>query len=207
MKTKILQDKDPECIAYAQKVIQEGGIVAFPTDTVYGIGASAFDNQAIQKLYDVKKRAERKAIPILIAESSDLNSLISHLPPQAKRLMDHYWPGPLTLVLPAKTSLPPALSPEPTVGIRIPDSRFARELLRATGPLAASSANLSGKSSAQTAKAVIKQFADQIELIIDGGETSGERASTVVNCTSTSMQILRPGPISADEIRAVWESS
>ncbi|MFO8036742.1 MAG: L-threonylcarbamoyladenylate synthase [Anaerolineales bacterium] len=207
MKTKILHDKDPECIAYAQKVVREGGIVAFPTDTVYGIGVSAFDNRAIQKLYAVKKRAERKAIPILIAETSHLHNLISTPPPQAKRLMEHYWPGPLTLVLPAKTTLPPALSPEPTVGIRIPDSRFTRELLRATGPLAATSANLSGKPSAQTPEDVITQFTDHIELIIDGGETPGERASTVVDCTSTSLRILRHGPISADEIRTVWGSS
>jgi L-threonylcarbamoyladenylate synthase len=206
MKTKILKTQDRDCIAYAQKVIQEGGIVAFPTDTVYGIGVSAFNDQAIRKLYDVKKRAVQKAIPILIAETSDLRKLVSDLPPQAERLMAHYWPGPLTIVLPALPNLPPALSPEPTVGVRIPASGFTRELLRATGPLAATSANLSGQESAQSAEDIIAQFANHIELILDGGETPGERASTVVDCTSASLRILRHGPIPADDIRATSTS-
>ncbi len=206
MKTKVMKTQDPESISCVQDAIRRGGIVAFPTDTVYGIGVSAFDNQAIEKLYEVKMRSEHKAIPVLIADTSDLEELISDLPPQAELLMDQFWPGPLTLILPSKTTLPPALSPEPTVGIRIPGSTFTRELLRETGPLAATSANLSGKSSAQTAEEVIEQFANQIELIIDGGETPGERASTVVDCTKDTLRILRPGPISPDVLRAVWES-
>ena len=205
MNTKIIQARNPETISTAQEIIQQGGVIAFPTDTVYGVGVSAFNNQAILKLYDLKKRSKKKAIPILIAEPSEINHLAALRSPECQRLMDRFWPGPLTLVLQGKDTLPPALSPESTVGIRIPASSFTRELLRATGPLAATSANISGKPSARTAADVIEQIAQGIDLIIDGGKTPSKGSSTVVDCTTERLHILRQGPIPADELKEIWE--
>lgn len=207
MKTRTISTDHPQAIPQAQEIIKDGGIVAFPTDTVYGIGVSALDNQAILRLFRVKRRSQEKAIPILAADFEDVGMLTRHLNPPTRKLMEAFWPGPLTLVLEGKEDLPPALSPDPTVGVRIPDHTLARELLRATGPLATSSANLSGMESAQTARAVMLQLEGQIELILDGGETPGEQASTVVDCTSEPPRVLRQGPISGQEIMNRWQDN
>lgn len=204
MKTKRLAVSHPQAITTAQEVIQKGGIAAFPTDTVYGIGASAFKNQAIQKLYQVKERSREKAIPILVGKMEDAVNLTQGLSDPVRRLMEAFWPGPLTLVLPGRADLPLPLSPDRTIGLRLPAHPFTEALLRATGPLATTSANISGEDSAQTADEVWKQLQDRIELILDGGKTPGEQPSTVIDCTRETPKILRPGPISHDQILSVW---
>ena len=188
-------------ITRALEILANGGIVAFPTDTVYGLGALAFNNAAIESIYTAKDRPIEKAIPVLIGDLSDLDKVgidISHM---ALRFAARFWPGPLTCVVPKKPAMPPAVSATPTVAVRIPNHSDALALLRAAGPMAVTSANISGQPSPSTAEEVFAQLNGRIELIIDGGKTPGGVPSTVVDCTSDEIKILREGPISLEEIK------
>lgn len=175
--------------------------MAFPTDTVYGLGAALADPQAIEKLFEVKERDSAKAIAVLVGRTSDVERKVGKLNALAARLADRFWPGPLTLVVPAVPGLPDLLSPTPTVGVRMPDHPVALKLLQASGPLAVTSANLSGKMDSRTALEVFEQLAGRIPLILDGGETPGGAPSTVVDCTGSEPVILRLGPISLDQLQ------
>ena len=203
MRTDILSAKDPETLLLALAVLQTGGLVAFPTDTVYGLGALAFHSAAVRRIYAAKDRPVEKAIPVLIADPADLEKVTLEVPSVAVRLASRFWPGPLTLVVEKHPDLPETVSAGSTVGVRVPDHPVARALLRAAGPMAVTSANLSGQPSPSTAQAVLAQLGGRIELILDGGETPGGISSTVVDCTGTQPRILRPGPVSKDEIWAV----
>lgn len=202
MKTKVIKTNHPQAISRAHKVIQKGGVIAFPTDTVYGVGSSAFNSQAVEKLYEIKKREREKAIPILLAERAGLDNLVSEIPLKAQILMDRFWPGPLTLILPKNPGLPTVLSPGSTVGVRIPANPFTRDLLKTTGPLATTSANISGLESSHTAADVMGQLGGKISLLLDGGQTPGKQGSTIVDCSKEKLHILRRGPILEDEILA-----
>lgn len=200
METKILSITDPYALAFAIDILSAGGLVAFPTDTVYGLGAFAFDANAVSSIYDVKGRGGEKAIPILIGDFEQLGQVSLGVNNMCQKLARRFWPGPLTVVVPRHTSIPEAVSPYPTVGVRIPDFEPTRELLRLTGPLAVSSANLSGQSSPSTARGVEAQLAGRIPLILDGGVTPGGTPSTVVDCTQGTPQVLREGPITLEQI-------
>lgn len=203
MKTKIIAIENPRSLPLALEILNRGGLVAFPTDTVYGVGGGAFSAQAIESIYAAKDRPREKPIPILLGEVNDIEQ-VSMLPdPLVWRLVERFWPGPLTVVLPAKPSLPSQLSPFPTVGVRVPDYEAVRALLRGSGPLAATSANISGQKSPQTAQEVLEQLGGRIALILDGGVTPGGEASTVLDCTSPTWKILRAGPLSQEEILSV----
>ena len=204
MNTEILSAQDPKTLNLALAVLQKGGLVAFPTDTVYGVGALAFDGIAVERIYAAKDRPFEKAIPVLIGDLVDLIKVSMALPVIATRLAMRYWPGALTLVVPKHLDLPEAVSATATVGIRVPDHPLARALLRAAGPMAVTSANISGKLSPCTAQEVFVQLGGRIALIIDGGTTPGGVPSTVVDCTGAEPHILREGPISKVEIQAVW---
>ena len=193
----------PNVFNKATAVVQAGGVVAFPTDTVYGIGVSAFDGKAINKIYDVKGRSHLKAIPILASDLKDLTQITPPLSPKVQRLINKFWPGALTLILPLLPGLPENLSPTPTVGLRIPDHDLVRDLLQKTGPLAATSANLSGEPSALTADEVLQQLEGRIDLILDGGPVPGGQASTVVDCINNEFIILREGPITDKDIKMI----
>jgi tRNA threonylcarbamoyl adenosine modification protein (Sua5/YciO/YrdC/YwlC family) len=183
--------------------VKAGGIIAFPTDTVYGIGVSAFQTTAIEKIYQVKGRSTLKAIPILLGDSDTSRQITPPLLPSVQKLVNEFWPGPLTLVLPLLTSLPDNLSPTPTIGLRVPDHEFTRSLLEATGPLATTSANLSGEPSALTADEVQSQLGTSVDLILDGGKSPGGMASTVLDCTTDQLSILREGPLSWNDIQSI----
>ena len=202
MKTTVLPANHSEALLSALKILRAGGLVAFPTDTVYGLGALAFDNTAIESIYKAKDRPIEKAIPILIGDLSDLDKIADDIPNMALRFASRFWPGPLTCILPKKQTLPPAVSSTATVAVRIPDHAGARSLLRAAGPMAATSANISGQSSPTTAQEVYDQLAGRIPLILDGGRTPGGAPSTLVDCTGEEPVILREGPISLDELLA-----
>jgi L-threonylcarbamoyladenylate synthase len=174
--------------------------VAFPTDTVYGVGALVSDAQAIARLYEVKGRGSEKAIPILLSDPAELDQVAFEVGEMARRLAARFWPGPLTLVVPKRPSLPEALSAQPTVGVRMPDHSVALALMRQTGPLAVTSANISGAASSVTAEEVLAQLGGRIPLILDGGRTPGGISSTVVDCTGLEPRILRVGPISLQDI-------
>lgn len=200
MKTRILPASQ---IQAALEILQTGGIVAFPTDTVYGVGALAFDNAAIESIYTAKDRPGEKAIPVLIGDLSDLEKVANSIPDMALRFAARFWPGPLTCIVQKKQTLPPAVSATSTVAVRIPDHPDARALLRAAGPMAVTSANISRQPSPSTAQEVYEQLNGRIPLILDGGKTPGGVPSTLVDCTGDEPVILREGPISLDELRSL----
>jgi len=205
MKTEIVH---PDEIRRGLEILQAGGLVAFPTDTVYGIGALAFDGKAVESIYLAKDRPVEKAIPILIGDADDLPKVTSSpLPEMAVRLASRFWPGPVTLVLPKLQTLPEAISATDTVAVRVPDHEVARALLRATGPMAVTSANISGGPNPTTAEEVLVQLGGRIPLIIDGGQTPGGIPSTLVDCTGETPKILREGPVAMDELLSALRSS
>jgi len=200
MRTEILSTADPQAVRRALEILHIGGLIAFPTDTVYGLAAELHSPQGILRLYEAKGRDESKAIPVLIGSVEQLVQVTDGLSGRASRLAARYWPGALTLVVPRRPDLPNELSELPTVGVRMPDHPFALELLRASGPLAVTSANSSGMPSPQTAEDVLAQLDGRIELVLDGGPCPGGVPSTVVDCTGEELKILRQGAISAAEI-------
>ena len=206
-RTQILPIDHPDAISTACALIQAGGIIAFPTDTVYGIGVSAFQKEAIDKIYQVKDRSTLKAIPILLGDAEISGQITPALSPAAQILAEAFWPGPLTLILPLLPSLPDNLSPSETIGLRVPDHPFAQALLRETGPLAATSANLSGQPSALNADEVLAQLGSRVDLILDGGTSPGGEASTVLDCAAETPHVLREGPLAWADIQAALAGS
>jgi L-threonylcarbamoyladenylate synthase len=200
MKTDILSATSSSAIPRALEVLRLGRLVAFPTDTVYGVGALGFNGKAVQSIYVAKDRPIEKAIPILIGEMADLDQIAMDIPARAYLLAQRFWPGPLTILVPKRPDLPEAVSATSTIGVRVPDHEIARALLRAAGPLAVTSANLSGYPSPTTAEEVLAQLGGRIDLIIDGGKTPGGTPSTLVECTGDEIRILREGPITEKEL-------
>ena len=201
MKTEFLRADHPVALRHAADVLKHGGMVVFPTDTVYGLAALPSQTEYVERLYIVKGRNSARAIALLIAEAGELGKVSSAPNATAMRLAERLWPGPLTLIVHRHPSLPDVLSPEPTIGVRIPDHPVALALLRMTGPLAVTSANLSGQENTNTAKEALNQLEGRVHLIIDGGRTPGGIPSTVVDCTGPKPVILREGPVSEEEIR------
>ena len=203
MKTEIIPATE---IEHALRTLKSGGIVAFPTDTVYGLGALAFNNAAIESIYIAKDRPIEKAIPILIGDLGDLDKITDNIPNMALHFAARFWPGPLTCIVPKKQNLPLAVSATSTVAVRIPDHHDARALLRAAGPMAVTSANISGQASPSTAQEVYEQLNGRIPLILDGGKTKGGVPSTLVDCTGQGPVVLREGPIPLAELLASLNS-
>jgi L-threonylcarbamoyladenylate synthase len=195
MHTIVLAASASDTIARALEILRAGGLVAFPTDTVYGLGCRVFDGQAVQSIYNAKDRPVEKAIPVLLGDPEDLEKVAINIPISARRLAARFWPGPLTILVPKKSELPEAVSATKTVGVRMPDHSVARSLLRAAGPMAVTSANMSGQVSPSTAEDVLAQLNGRIPLIIDGGKTPGGMPSTVVDCNGEKISVLREGPI------------
>jgi L-threonylcarbamoyladenylate synthase len=187
----------------AANLLLGGDLVAFPTDTVYGVGAHAWQPEAVARLYAAKLRAREKAIPVLIADPGDLNLVALDPPPVALRLARAFWPGPLTLVLPRQCMISDEITAGgETVAVRVPDHPVARALIRAVGaPLATTSANLSGEPDCLVASQVAAQLAGRIAMILDGGRCPGGVPSTVASIDSDDIVILRPGPISVEALR------
>ncbi len=196
----------PAQLDLAAQLLRERRLVAFPTDTVYGLGMLAFDGPAVLKLYVAKERPPEKAIPILIADVTDLNIVASNVPPIAYRLMEAFWPGALTVVLPKQPGIPIEVSATGTVAVRMPDLDLARELMRLTGPLAVTSANRSAGPNPRTAQEVLDQLTGRIDAIVDGGQTPGGVPSTVVDCTQAAPVILREGAW-AERVRMFLKSA
>lgn len=203
METTILPTTDSQAIQAALLVLQAGGLVAFPTDTVYGLAADPFNRAAIERLYAAKERNMSKAIAVLIGTMKQLPQITPGFSEQAEALAARFWPGALTLVVSRRAELPAQLSVLPTIGVRMPDHPFALNLLQASGPLATTSANQSGAGNPLTAADVLDQLGGRIELVLDGGTCPGGVPSTVVDCTVPDVRVLREGAISAEDIRAV----
>ncbi|GAB4520617.1 MAG: hypothetical protein Fur0018_00270 [Anaerolineales bacterium] len=205
MQTEVIPITHPTALQHAVDVLHNGGIVAFPTDTVYGLAAWPFHRESIERLYRIKKRHQNKAIAILLPDIRSLSIVATHPPPAARLLADTFWPGPLTLVVPRHPQLPDILAPDGSIGVRIPSHPGAHSLLKMAGPLAVTSANLSGAANTTTAEQVLEQLQGRFHLLIDGGKTPGSVPSTVVDCTGKGIKILREGPISAQAIQETLE--
>jgi L-threonylcarbamoyladenylate synthase len=201
MSTQILPANESVNLEKAIDLLWSSQPVAFPTDTVYGLGAWLWDEQAVEQLFAVKGRDAAKAIAVLVGEAAHLSQVTKGMNSMAARLAERFWPGALTLVVDGHPDLPANLSPRPTVGVRMPDHPLALALLRRTGPLAVTSANRSDAPSAVTAQEVLEQLGGRIPLILDGGRTPGGLPSTVVDCTGSEPVILRPGPLSEEQLR------
>jgi L-threonylcarbamoyladenylate synthase len=200
MQTKILAISDPNALAYAIDILTSGGLVAFPTDTVYGLGALVFDENAIASIYEVRGISDDDRLPVLVADFGQLDRIVMGISHGCERLARRFWPGPLTLMLPRHTSISDAVTPHATVGVRIPDFEPTRDLLRLTGPLAVSTANFGIMPNPRSAQEVKEQLDSRIALILDGGVTPGGVPSTIADCTQGQPAILREGPITLEQI-------
>jgi L-threonylcarbamoyladenylate synthase len=201
MRTEILPANQPGAIERAAKLLRQGQLVVFPTDTLYGIGANPFDSAAIDLLYRTKSRPLDKGIPVLLADAQDLSKLVNEVPEVARPLIARYWPGPLTLILPRRADLPKALSPGEGLAVRVPDHDIARRFIRAAGgAVATSSANRSGEKAALDAAQAFAALGGSVAAIIDGGRVQYGAASTILDCTSSPPRLLRQGPIAAKNL-------
>ncbi|MBI5966505.1 MAG: threonylcarbamoyl-AMP synthase [Deltaproteobacteria bacterium] len=183
-------------------MILDGRVVAFPTETFYGLGADALNKKALKKIFQVKGREEKKALPLLIADRTWLPGLVEKISPRAEGLMKRFWPGPLTLVFEASRHLPRLLTANTgKVGIRISSHPIAQALVQAVGrAITATIANRYGHPSASSPSEVFQAMAQDLEAILDGGKTKGKLASTVVDVSGASPKIIRQGAISRLEL-------
>jgi tRNA threonylcarbamoyl adenosine modification protein (Sua5/YciO/YrdC/YwlC family) len=194
-------------IAAAVAAVRRGLLVVLPTDTVYGIGADAFDAEAVQRLLDAKGRGRDMPPPVLMSEATTLDALVTEVPGWARGLVEQYWPGPLTVVCRQQPSLRWDLGEtRGTVAVRMPSHQSALDLLGRTGPLAVSSANLSGEPAATVADDAERMLGGSVEVVLDDGPSPGSAASTIVDCTGTRPRILREGAIDAAELGPVLEA-
>lgn len=205
MNTEVLPAGDPDALRRGIELLARGELVAFPTDTVYGVGADAFRPEAVAKLFAAKIRPADRPIALLVAPEYDLALVAREVPPEAKALARRFWPGGLTLVLWRSPAVPDVVTAGgPTVGVRVPAHPVALALIRGLGaPLAATSANLSGQPSPLTAQEVARQLGGRIPLIIDGGRCPGGVESTVLDLTTPTPVIRRRGAIPKEAIEAV----
>ncbi len=205
MKTQILPATDTQAFGHAVRLLRAGKIIAFPTDTVYGVGASGFSESAIEQLFIAKDRARDKAIPYLLADAKDLQLVARDLPPTAHALAAKFWPGALTLIVPASERVPKNLIAGGTsVAVRVPNHPTTRALIDSLGaPLAATSANISGARDPATAQEVLAQLNGRIPFILDGGATRGNVPSTIVDVTVDPPKVWRVGVTSLEEIERV----
>ena len=196
---------DADSIRQAADILRSGGLVAFPTETVYGLGANALDAQAVARIYEAKGRASNNPLIVHVDGSEAAQSLVSAWPDMAQKLAERFWPGPLTLVLLRRSDVPDVVTGGgDTVGVRVPAHPVALALLRACGlPIAAPSANRSLALSPTRAAHVLEGLDGRIDALLDGGMTSGGLESTVLNLTTKRPTLLRPGLISPAEIEAV----
>lgn len=189
----------------AAKALKEDQVVAFPTETVYGLGANAYSTKAVEKIFQAKGRPSDNPLIIHIAEEKTLFDIAEEVPDSAMRLIQTFWPGPLTVILPKKGPLSPLVTAGlNTVGIRMPAHPIALELIRLAGvPLAAPSANRSGKPSPTKGSHVLKDLEHRIAGIVDAGPTGVGVESTVVDCTTQPVTLLRPGGVTLSQLKAV----
>lgn len=192
-------------LAHAGQIIGRGGLVAFPTETVYGLGANAFDADAVGRIFAAKGRPATNPLIVHLADVSDVGRVAADWPAAAARLAQRFWPGPLTLVLPKTAAVPDAVTAGgPTIAIRIPAHRVARGLIAAAGvPLAAPSANRSTRISPTRAEHVLAAMDGRIDLVLDGGPTPAGLESTVLDLTTSPPRLLRPGLVTRAEMEAV----
>jgi L-threonylcarbamoyladenylate synthase len=204
MQTKLLSANQPGAIDKAVALLLGGQLIAFPTDTLYGVGADVHDPTAIRRLYAAKDRPTDKGIPVLLSDAGQLLQVAASVPQVARDLADRFWPGPLTLILHRNPRLPAELTPGDNIAVRVPDNEIARRFIQAAGgAVATSSANRSGQAPALNALEALEALGHAIAAVIDGGPVRYAQASTIVDCTLSPPQLIRQGPLSPEELGLV----
>jgi len=186
--------------------LRAGGVIGFPTDTAYGLGADPFNEAAVRRIFEIKGRPEGKPI-LLLVDSIEMAARVCNLSQRARKVAERFWPGPLTMILPARPEVPSIVTAGTgNIGVRWPAADFAQRLVSSLGhPITATSANRSGIPSSVTAVEVCEQFGDSLELIIDGGKLPARGGSTLLDLTQIPARILREGPIGESELSEVMK--
>lgn len=199
------KETSAEAFAAALAALKRGEVIVLPTETLYGLGADALDAAAVERVFHLKGRDSANPIPVLVADRAMLASLVTEVSPLAERLLAEFWPGPLTLVLPARLELPkPLVNSAGGVGVRISSQPIASELVKALGrPITATSANPSEQPPARTIEQAKNYFADRIKIFIDGGELTSRTGSTVAEISGERIRIIRQGDISREALQRV----
>lgn len=194
-----------EHLSDAIAALQRGDVIVFPTETLYGLGADALNSAAVERVFQLKGRDPTHPIPVLVADRGMLYTLVADLPTTAQKLMDRFWPGPLTLVLPARKDIPqPLLNSTGGVGVRISSHPIATQLVAILGsPLTATSANPSGQPPARTIDEAKNYFAGKVNVFVDGGTLSSQTGSTVVEIIEDSVKLIREGKIKVAEFKEI----
>ena len=200
------EDEREAAIEAAASAVRRGQLVVLPTDTVYGVAADAFSPDAVQALLDAKGRGREMPPPVLVSATTTLDALAVGVPAYARALVERFWPGPLTVVCRQQSSLQWVLGEtRGTVAVRMPDHEVALAVLERTGPLAVSSANITGRPAARDADEAEQMLGADVEVVVDGGPVSGGEASTIIDCTGPQGRVLRRGALSLDELNEVLE--
>ncbi|WNY27674.1 L-threonylcarbamoyladenylate synthase [Methanolapillus ohkumae] len=191
-----------DVVEKATTALKAGKVVAFPTDTVYGLGASVFNSEAVEKIYQIKERPSEKPLSVLIGSAKEMDNVAAKIPNAAVLLAKTFWPGPLTIILNKNSKIPDTVTrSKKTIGLRVPNHPVALALIQKAGPLACPSANISGKTDPTSAQDVLADLDGKIDLLIDGGETKIQIPSTIIDMTENPPKILRTGGLSIDEIK------
>lgn len=196
------ENPDGQAMAEAVGILKSGGVIAFPTETFYGIGANAGNEKAVERIFLIKERSFKNPIPVIIGNRAGIEKLVSTLPETGRRLMEEYWPGPLTLVFRASSAVSSKVTAGTgKIGIRLSSNLLATELAKGlSGALTATSANLSGQREASSADEVIENLGESVDAVVDGGRTPGGKGSTIVDITVDPAVILREGVIPSVKI-------
>jgi L-threonylcarbamoyladenylate synthase len=191
-----------EAISAVSEIVSKGGVAAFPTETFYGLGVKYNDIGALEKLYELKGRPKKRAMPVIIGDRKMLALICSPLNRIEEQVAERFWPGPLTLLVAVREDLPELITAGTgKVAVRIPGKSFALELARSLDfPITATSANISGKPPAESAGEVVRYFGNRLDIIIDGGKTLGGKPSTIIDATGGKIEIVRHGAIPQKEI-------
>lgn len=200
MKANVIKQSHSGSISSAKSVLFMGGVIAVPTDTVYGIACLVDNPKSINRLYDIKQRDVLKAVPVLIGTIEQIEDISSDFPESGRLLARHLWPGALTIIIKKHPELPKELTAFDTVGVRMPNHKWLRQLMEECGPLAVTSANISGDPALAGSNDVLETLGEKIDLLIDGGQCVGGIPSTVVDCTKSPVRILRIGGITKETI-------
>lgn len=191
------KETSEEIIRESLIILKKGGVIVYPTESFYALGVLATDKIAVRRVYELKKRPAEKPLPVIVGDMTTLESIVEAIPPQARPLMERFWPGPLTLIFAARSTLPDSLTGGTgKVAIRIPGEGIALHIARAAKcPITSTSANPSASPPAQKSTEVTDYFGDKIDLLIDIGETPGGRPSTIVDVTVVPPKVIREGAI------------
>ena len=205
MNTLLLSAKDADTPVLAAEIIKNGGLVAIPTETVYGLGANGLEPSSVAKIFEAKGRPQDNPLILHVSETKEIENFCHSIPEAAYRLAERFWPGPLTMVLPARDTVPKCTTAGlPTVAVRCPDNAVTREIIRLSGcPIAAPSANISGKPSTTTAEHVMHDHDGRIDAVVDGGPCRVGLESTIVDLTEDRPRLLRPGGITPEQLLEV----